>query len=132
MLRRFPSLLTSEDIESSVDASMFRIVLESGDVVDTSGFNLLEIEHAGYIVETIGNRLADKTYIVRFKTPDIATDAVVAARVKVHDEHLAFVNSKGRLAALFLFENVESWSRVTSDWHSRRSKTKKLLWLGSI
>ncbi len=101
-----------EDIESSVDASMFRIVLESGDVVDTSGFNLLEIEHAGYIEETIGNRLADKTYIVRFKTPDIATDAVVAARVKVHDEHLAFVNSKGRLAALFLFENVESWSEL--------------------
>ncbi len=101
-----------EDIEASVDASMFRIVLESGDVVDTSGLNLLEIEHAGYIEESVGNQLADKTYIVRFKTPDIVTDVVNAARVEVQGEHLAFVNSKGRLAALFLFESVESWSEL--------------------
>jgi hypothetical protein len=101
-----------EDIKSSVDASMFRIVMESGDVVDTSGFNLLEIEHAGYIKESAGNQLADKTYIVRFKTPDLITDVVDAARVEVQGEHLAFVTSKGRLAALFLFESVASWSEL--------------------
>jgi hypothetical protein len=103
-----------EDIRPSVNASMFRIVLESGDVVDISGFNLLEIEHAGYIKESAGNLSPDKTYIIRFKTPDIATDAVVAARVEVNGEHLAFLNSKGELAALLRFEVVESWSELPS------------------
>jgi hypothetical protein len=103
-----------EEIESSVNASIFRIVLESGDVVDTSGFNISKIEHAGYIEESVGGLPTDKTYIVRFKTPDIATDAVLAASVEIHGEHLAFFNSKGEVAALFLFEMVESWSELPS------------------
>jgi hypothetical protein len=50
-----PKPVNLEDNELSVDASVFTIQLESGDVVETSGFNLLEIEHAGYIEETDGD-----------------------------------------------------------------------------
>ena len=111
-----PKPVNLEDIELSVDASVFTILLESGDVVDTSGFNLLEIEHAGYFKESAGDLPTDKTYVVRFNSPDIATEAVVAARVEVHGEHLAFVNSKRELAALYLFEIVESWSELPSTY----------------
>lgn len=36
--------------------------------------------------------------------------AVIAAKAEIHDEHLALLNAKGKLAALFLMEIVESWS----------------------
>ena len=101
-----------EDIETSINASTFVILLESGDLLETVGFNLSKIEHAGYVRESVGSLPIDKTYIVRFKTPDIVTDVVVAASVEVHGEDLAFVNSKGELAALYLFESVESWSEL--------------------
>ncbi len=107
-----PEPVNLEDIELSVDASVFTILLESGDVVETSGFNLLEIEHAGYIKESDGDLPTDNTYLVRFKSPDIATEVVIAARVEIHGEHLAFVNSRGQLAARFLFESVESYLRL--------------------
>ncbi len=103
-----------EDIETSMNASTFVILLESGDLLETEGFNLSKIEHAGFIKERVGSLPIDKTYIVRFKTPDIATDVVVAASVEVHGEDLAFMNSKGELAALYLFESVESWSELPS------------------
>jgi hypothetical protein len=109
-----PKPVNLEDIKSSVDASVFTILLESGDVVETSGFNLLGIDHAGYIKESAGDLPTDKTYVVRFKSPDIAIEAVIAARVEVYGEHLGFVNSKGELAALYLFEIVESWSELPS------------------
>jgi hypothetical protein len=54
-----PRPVNLEDIELSVDASVFTILLESGDVVETSGFNLLEIEHAGYIKESAGDLPTD-------------------------------------------------------------------------
>jgi hypothetical protein len=58
------------------------------------------------------DRMADKTYLVRFKPPEISTQPVVAERAEIHGEHLVFLNSKGQLAALFLMEIVESWSEV--------------------
>jgi hypothetical protein len=54
--------------------------------------------------------MADKTYLVRFKRPEISTQPVIAASVEFHGEHLVFLDSKGELAALFLLEIVESWS----------------------
>ena len=30
----------------------------------------------------------------------------------MHGEHLAFLNSKGKPAALFLMENVQSWNVI--------------------
>jgi hypothetical protein len=32
----------------------------------------------------------------------------------MHDEHLAFLTDKGRLAALFLLDLVESWNETGS------------------
>jgi hypothetical protein len=103
-----------EDIETSINASTFIILLESGDLLETAGFNLSKIEHAGYVRQSVGNLPIDKTYIVRFKTPDIATDVVVAASVEVRGEDLAFLNSIGQVVAVFLFESVESWSELPS------------------
>ena len=40
------------NIESSINASTFTIELASGDVIETSGFNLYKIDHAGYIQES--------------------------------------------------------------------------------
>jgi hypothetical protein len=101
-----------EDIETSINESTFMILLESGDLLETAGFNLSKIEHAGFIEERVGSLLIDKTYIVRLKSPEISTDVVVAASVEVHGEDLAFLNSDGKLVALFLFETVESWSEL--------------------
>ena len=53
----------------------------------------------------------NKTYIVKFKPPALAgVHLVIASTVEIHDEHLVFCDSEGRLAALFLLETVESWS----------------------
>jgi|HubBroStandDraft_1064217.scaffolds.fasta_scaffold2573629_1 hypothetical protein len=54
--------------------------------------------------------MTDNTYLVRFKPRELGLKAVIAARAEIHDEHLALLNSKGKLAALFLMEIVESWS----------------------
>ena len=52
----------------------------------------------------------NKTYIVKFKPPALSLHLVIASTVEIHDEHLIFCDSEGRLAALFLLETVESWS----------------------
>jgi hypothetical protein len=55
--------------------------------------------------------MTSKTYVVKFKPPILSlSHTVVAATVEIHDEHLIFCDSEGRLAALFLLETVESWS----------------------
>jgi hypothetical protein len=53
-----------------------------------------------------------KTYIVRFKVPEIMMETVKAVRVEIQGDHLVFMDLQGRLAALFLMELVESWSEV--------------------
>jgi hypothetical protein len=54
--------------------------------------------------------MADKRYLVRCKTLESSTQSVVAESCEVHGEHLVLLNSKGKLAAMFLLEIVESWS----------------------
>lgn len=54
--------------------------------------------------------MTGKTYLVRFKPPEINTQLVLAERVQIYGEHLAFLNANGELAALFLLETVEGWS----------------------
>lgn len=56
--------------------------------------------------------MQDKTYMVRFKVPEIMMETVRAVRAEIQDDHLVFIDSQGRLAALFLMELVESWSEV--------------------
>jgi hypothetical protein len=43
-----PKAVYLETIDSSISVSTFRIALASGDVVETSGFNITHIENAEY------------------------------------------------------------------------------------
>jgi hypothetical protein len=54
--------------------------------------------------------MSDKLYLIRFKASELICHAVIAARAEIHGEHLVFLRSEGRLAALFLLEIVENWS----------------------
>ena len=54
--------------------------------------------------------MPDKLYLVRFKGSDVSIHVVIAARVEIHEEHLVFLRSDGKLAALFLLEIVAHWS----------------------
>jgi hypothetical protein len=56
--------------------------------------------------------MADTAYLVRFKRADLSPELVVAERIEVHGEHLAFLKADGSLAALFVLEIVESWYEV--------------------
>jgi len=56
--------------------------------------------------------LVDETYIVRLKPPEIGVQVVAASRAEIHGDHIALLNSKGQLVALFLLDIVESWSVV--------------------
>jgi hypothetical protein len=54
--------------------------------------------------------MTDKTYLFRFKPREMGLQIVIAARAEFDGEYIALLNSKGKLAALFLMEIVESWS----------------------
>lgn len=51
--------------------------------------------------------MVSKTYIVKFRSH--ATRYVVAVKVEIHHEHVAFLNANNGLAALFRLDTVESW-----------------------
>jgi hypothetical protein len=53
--------------------------------------------------------LADKTYIVRFKPPQMGVQLVAASSAEIQGEHIALLNANGQLAALLLLDIVESW-----------------------
>jgi hypothetical protein len=54
--------------------------------------------------------MSDKACLVRFKPRDIGLQIVIAARAEFQGEYIALFDSKGKLAALFLMETVESWT----------------------
>jgi hypothetical protein len=54
--------------------------------------------------------MVDQTYLVAFKPPSQAIQHVIAAMVEVRGEHLVFLSSEGKLAALVLMEIVQSWN----------------------
>jgi hypothetical protein len=58
--------------------------------------------------------MPDKTFLVQYKAPEPSSRIVVAARLEVHGEQLVFLNSEGKLAALFLMEIFESWHEIAS------------------
>jgi hypothetical protein len=41
---------------------------------------------------------------------------VLAARAQIQGEHLVLLNAEGKLAALFLLEDVEDWPEV--KWYA--------------
>ena len=62
----------------------------------------------------VPKQMAEKTYIVRFKSPETSTQSVVASAVKVADDYL-WMFTNGELAGLFAMEGVESWSEVSAE-----------------
>lgn len=58
--------------------------------------------------------MPDKTYLVQFKTRALGPQHVIASTIEIHDEHLIFCDSNGKLAAVFLFELVLSWNEISS------------------
>jgi hypothetical protein len=55
----------------------------------------------------------NKTFLVKFKPSALGVvQTVIAATVEVHDEHLTFLNSQGKLAALFLLELIQSYREL--------------------
>jgi hypothetical protein len=59
--------------------------------------------------------MAETTYLVRLKPPSRALQQVAAARFEIQEEHLVFVDAKGKLAGLFLMELVESWNVLETE-----------------
>jgi hypothetical protein len=59
--------------------------------------------------------MAEKTYLVRLKPPDLAIQQVVAVGAQIQGEHLVFVDSSGKLAGLFHLDLVESWTEISPD-----------------
>lgn len=56
--------------------------------------------------------MADVTFVVRFKARDLQPPLVSASRVEMLGDHLVFLDSNGKLTALFPMEAVESRSQV--------------------
>ncbi|MGC2403837.1 MAG: hypothetical protein WA510_28850 [Acidobacteriaceae bacterium] len=54
--------------------------------------------------------MSDKTFVVRFKPPELSPQVVVAEHAEFQGEHLVFLNATGQFVALFFTEIVESWS----------------------
>jgi hypothetical protein len=57
--------------------------------------------------------MPDKTYLIRFKEPEVVSLRVIAATVEAHGEHVAFLRPDGKLAALVLAEIAEEWFEET-------------------
>jgi hypothetical protein len=60
----------------------------------------------------MADTMADRTYIVRFKQPEVSAQIFVASRAEIHGDHIVLLNSNGELSALLLLEFVESWNEV--------------------
>ena len=56
--------------------------------------------------------MTDKTYVVRFKTPELSTQPVNAASAEIQGDHVVLRDSQGKLVALFSMDIVESWSVI--------------------
>jgi hypothetical protein len=58
--------------------------------------------------------MPEKSYIVMFKRAEISVRPVVAARAEIQGDNLVFLNSEGRLTALFFLDMVQSWNEVSN------------------
>ena len=69
--------------------------------------------------------LADETYLVRFKPPQMGVQLVAASRAEIQGDHIALLNSNGQLVALLLLDIVESWVVVKrpDPRHGERCRT---------
>jgi hypothetical protein len=56
--------------------------------------------------------MPNKTFLVRLRSN--SDQHVRATTVEVHGNHLVFLTEKGKLAAAFLLDLVESWNEIAS------------------
>jgi hypothetical protein len=56
--------------------------------------------------------MADTTFLIRFRTPELSPQQVIAAHAQIQGDHLVLLNAQGKLAALFSLDIVESWNEV--------------------
>ncbi len=61
------------------------------------------------------DEMVDITFLIEFRTPDLDTQVVLAARVEIRGEHLLLLHSDGEMSAVFMLENVKSWSEVSPE-----------------
>ena len=54
--------------------------------------------------------MPNSTFLVKLRSD--ALQQVRAATVEMHGEHLVFLTAKGKLAAVFLLDVVESWNET--------------------
>jgi hypothetical protein len=54
----------------------------------------------------------DKTFLVRFKSPETSTQEVTAAIAEVVDDYLVMFDASGDLVGVFAMGVIESWSEV--------------------
>lgn len=54
--------------------------------------------------------MPNRTFLVRLRSD--AIQQVRAATIEMHGEHLVFLTAKGKLAAVFLLDLVESWNEI--------------------
>jgi hypothetical protein len=57
-------------------------------------------------------KMADKTFIIRFKRKELRPLAVTAQHAEFHGDHLVLLTSSGKLAALLLADVIESWAEI--------------------
>jgi hypothetical protein len=56
--------------------------------------------------------MIDRTFIVRFKPPQIRAQSFIASTAEIQGDHIVLLNANGQLAALLLLEIVESWNAM--------------------
>jgi hypothetical protein len=54
--------------------------------------------------------MSDKTHLLHLKPPRLGFQHVIAECVEIHGEHLALIDSDGKLVALFLMDDIQSWN----------------------
>ncbi len=59
--------------------------------------------------------MVDTTFLIEFRTPDLGAQSVIAAGAEVRGQHLLLLNSNGQLAAVYMLENVKTWSEVSPE-----------------
>jgi hypothetical protein len=57
--------------------------------------------------------MVSKTYLVKLSS--LPSQKVVAVKVEIHGQHVAFLNANNGLAGLFHLDRVESWKEVAAD-----------------
>jgi hypothetical protein len=75
--------------------------------------------------------MIEKTYMVRFETPENSAQYMTAASAKVDGENLVFLNSIGEPVAVFLLEIVESWTLINLSKCAPEGFSELNKWEGS-